>query len=123
MNPVSFTAASTLAGVKGVSNGHFGSSPHERMIAAQIAMSIKGAHASPYQVDNRSNLVVSGMPQPALGRIYEVWLNRGGASPQPTDALFSVTNRGSGSVAVPEDLCGVKEAMVASEPSEAASPR
>lgn len=93
-----------------------GSSPHQRMISAQIATSIQGAHASLYQIDNRSNLVVSGMPQPALGKIYEVWLNRGGASPQPTDALFSVTNRGSGSVAVPDNLHGVKEVMVTSEP-------
>jgi hypothetical protein len=93
-----------------------GPSPHERVISAQIATSIKGAHASLYQIDNRSSLVVSGMPQPALGKIYEVWLNRGGASPQPTDALFSVTNRGSGSVAVPENLHEVKEVMVTSEP-------
>ncbi len=94
-----------------------GSSSHERVISAQIATSIQGAHAYLYQIDNnRSNLVVSGMPQPALGKIYEVWLNRGGASPQPTDALFSVTNRGSGSVAVPNNLHGVKEVMVTSEP-------
>jgi anti-sigma-K factor RskA len=93
-----------------------GSSPQERVIPAQIATSIKGAHVSLYQIDNRSNLVVSGMPQPAPGKIYEVWLNRGGASPQPTDALFSVTNRGSGSVAVPENLHGVKEVMVTAEP-------
>jgi hypothetical protein len=93
-----------------------GSSPHERVISAQIATSIRGAHASLYQSDNRSNLVVSGMPQPALGKIYEVWLNRGGPWPQPTDALFSVTNRGSGSVGVPENLHGVKEVMVTSEP-------
>jgi hypothetical protein len=93
-----------------------GSSPHERVISAQIATSIRGAHASLYQIDNRSSLVVSGMPQPALGKIYEVWLNRGGASLQPTDALFSVTDRGSGSVAVPENLHGVKEVMVTSEP-------
>lgn len=92
------------------------SSPHERVISAQIAPSIKGAHASLYQIDNRSNLVVSGMPQPALGKIYEVWLNRGGPSPQPTDALFSVTSRGSGSVAVAQNLNGVKEVMVTSEP-------
>jgi hypothetical protein len=93
-----------------------GSSPHERVISAQIATRIRGAHAALYQIDNRSDLVVSGMPQPALGKIYEVWLNRGGASPQPTDALFSVTNHGSGSVAVPENLQGVKEVMVTSEP-------
>ncbi len=93
-----------------------GAPARERVISAQIATNIQGAHASLYLIDNRSNLVVSGMPQPALGKIYEVWLNRGGASPQPTDALFSVTNRGSGSVDVPDNLHGVKEVMVTSEP-------
>jgi hypothetical protein len=93
-----------------------GSSPHERVISTQIATSIQGAHASLYQINNHSNLVVTGMPQPALGKIYEVWLNRGGTSPQPADALFNVSDHGNGSVAVPENLHGVKEVMVTSEP-------
>ena len=55
------------------------------------------------------------MPQPPLGRIYQVWLNRG-EGPRPTDALFSVTRRGSGSVNVPGSLHGVTEVVVTSEP-------
>ncbi len=56
------------------------------------------------------------MPQPPLGEIYEVWLARTSASPQPTDALFGVTNSGSGSVNVPGSLRGVREVMVTREP-------
>ncbi len=36
--------------------------------------------------------------------------------PQPTDALFTVTRAGAGSVEVPGSLRGVREVMVTSEP-------
>jgi hypothetical protein len=55
------------------------------------------------------------MPQPSLGKIYEVWLARRSGAPQPTNALFGVTSRGSGSVNVPNGLHGVREVMVTSE--------
>ncbi len=93
-----------------------GSSMRERVTPAQIAASEPGARAALRQLGGSSELVVSGMRQPPLGKIYEVWLRRGTGSPQPTNALFSVTNRGSGSVAVPNDLHGVKEVLVTSEP-------
>jgi anti-sigma-K factor RskA len=92
------------------------SSAPERVTPARIASGIAGARASLRQTGDRAELVVSGMPRPPLGKIYEVWLGRGPASAQPTDALFSVTNSGSGSVAVPGNLHGVKEVMVTSEP-------
>lgn len=88
----------------------------ERVTSAQVAPAARGAHASLRLLDGRGELVVSGMPQPALGRIYEVWLNRGAGMPQPTDALFGVTSRGSGSVGVPSSLHGVREVLVTSEP-------
>ena len=43
-------------------------------------------------------------------------VNYRSAGPRPTDALFSVTSRGSGSVNVPGSLRGVTEVMVTSEP-------
>ncbi len=92
------------------------SSPPERVTSARVAPSIAGAHASLRQANGRAELVVSGMPQPPLGKIYEVWLARGSASPQPTDALFGVTGSGLGSVNVPGSLNGVQEVMVTSEP-------
>lgn len=93
-----------------------GSTAHERVTSAHVAANIGGAQASLRQTGNRAELVVSHMPQPPLGEIYEVWLARAAASPQPTDALFGVTNAGRGSVNVPGDLHGVKEVMVTGEP-------
>jgi anti-sigma-K factor RskA len=75
-----------------------------------------GATASLRQRDGHAELIVRRMPQPALGRIYEVWLKRGTGEPKPTNALFSVTNGGSGAVDVP-NLHGIKEVLVTSEPA------
>lgn len=93
-----------------------GSSPSQRVIQAHVASTLPGARAALRQTSGHAELVVSGMPPPAPGRIYEVWLSRGAGSAQPTDALFSVTSRGSGSVDVPGRLNAVKEVMVTSEP-------
>jgi anti-sigma-K factor RskA len=77
----------------------------------------RGASVALRQHNGRAELVVRHMPQPALGRIYEVWLSRGAGDAEPTNALFSVTSAGSGAVDVPNSLHGVKEVMVTSEPS------
>jgi hypothetical protein len=61
-------------------------------------------------------LVVTGMPAPPPGRIYEVWLERGTQAPQPTNVLFSVTHAGGGSAAVPGSLEGVSKVLVTAEP-------
>jgi anti-sigma-K factor RskA len=61
-------------------------------------------------------LVLSGMPAPPPGRIYEVWLEHGTQAPQPTDVLFSVTHSGGGSVGVPGSLHGVSKVLVTAEP-------
>jgi anti-sigma-K factor RskA len=92
-----------------------GSTSNERVTSAQVAQAAHGARASLRQAGGRGELVVTNMPQPPRGRIYEVWLNRG-ASPQPTDALFGVTSGGSGSVDIPSSLHGVREVVVTSEP-------
>ncbi len=68
------------------------------------------------KVGSHLELVVVGMPAPPAGRIYEVWLERGAAAPEPTDALFSVTRAGSGSVGVPGDIRGVSKVLVTDEP-------
>jgi Anti-sigma-K factor rskA len=93
-----------------------GSSPSERVSPGQVAASLPGARAAVHQTGGRSELVVSGMPQPPLGKIYEVWLARRGAPPQATDVLFGVTSRGLGSVNVPNSPRGVSELLVTSEP-------
>jgi anti-sigma-K factor RskA len=93
-----------------------GGSPSQRVTSGQVANAFPGARASLRQSAGHAELVVSGMPQPPPGRIYEVWLSRGGGSPAPTDALFGVTSRGSGSVNVPGSLGKVREVLVTSEP-------
>jgi hypothetical protein len=93
------------------------SSAPERVTSAQVAANIRGTRASLRQTGSRAELAVSGMPQPPVGEIYEVWrLSRGSTTPQPTDALFSVTSSGSGSVNVPGSLHGVQEVLVTHEP-------
>src|SRR5262249_34441869 len=92
------------------------SSTRERVSTGQVAASAPGARATVRQLGTRAELVVSGMPQPPPGRIYEVWLRRATGSPQPTDALFGVTSRGSGAASVPGIGRGVREVLVTSEP-------
>ena len=66
---------------------------------------------------NHAELVVSRLPPPPAGRIYEVWLKRGSTSPAPTSALFSVTANGAATVDVPGDLRGVSQVLVTQEPA------
>jgi hypothetical protein len=55
------------------------------------------------------------MPSTASGKVYEVWLERGGRA-HPTDALFTVTSTGRATVGVPGSLKGVTTVMVTAEP-------
>jgi hypothetical protein len=108
---IAATAAAAVAITVGLRPG-----THVRVRTAQIAANIPGAHASLRLRGGHAELVVSGMPQPPLGDIYEVWLARSPASLQPTDALFGVTTAGTASVSVPGNLRGVQQVMVTSEP-------
>jgi hypothetical protein len=82
----------------------------------QSTTSAHAPRASLQRSAGRAELVVSGMPEPPIGEVYELWLDRAGAPPQPTDALFMVTGGGDGWVEVPGSLRGVREVMVTSEP-------
>jgi anti-sigma-K factor RskA len=106
------TAAAVGIGVAlGVS-----SSPSEKIITARVASVAPSGQARLRETGTRAELLVSGMPQPPASKIYQVWLVRPGREPEPTDALFSVTHAGSGSVAVPGNLRGVARLMVTAEP-------
>lgn len=96
-----------------------GSSGHSRLVVTEGegVGHARNAQVSLRQRDDHSELVVARMPQPAVGRIYEVWLSHGPRDAKPTNALFSVTGAGSGSVDVPNSLHGVREVMVTSEPA------
>jgi hypothetical protein len=113
-------AAAAIVALAGVIVLERGPSAHERVTAAQVAASIPGAHAALRQISGHGELVLSGMPQPHPGRIYEVWLQRDGTT-QATDALFGVNSRGSATVAVPAGLVGAKELLVTSEPDGGSS--
>jgi anti-sigma-K factor RskA len=62
-------------------------------------------------------LIVRRLSPPPAGKIYQVWLARPHRAPQPTTALFSVTTRGAGDVAVPGNLHGVSQVLVTPEPA------
>ncbi len=70
-----------------------------------------------YVDGSRAELVVARLPQPGVGRIYEVWLQRGSAAPEPTNALFGVTRTGAADAAVPGNLRGVSRVLVTAEPA------
>jgi hypothetical protein len=90
-----------------------------QVIQAQVLPPAAGhdATAALRKVGSHVELQVKGMPAPALGRIYEVWLKDGSGAPAPTDALFSVTGQGNGTVGVPGDLKGVSKVLVTEEPA------
>lgn len=107
-------AATVLAIVGGIQLASSGSSS-VRVIQAKVTtppgsaqVRVAGAHAE---------LIVSHLSPPPSGRIYEVWLQRGGQAPSPTHALFGVTTSGAAEVGVPGDLRGVSAILVTPEPA------
>ena len=66
--------------------------------------------------DGHARLVASKLPAPPSGRVYQVWLDKGGKTPEPTAALFSTSSDGSASVDVPS-VDGVRRVMVTDEPA------
>ncbi|HTD58860.1 MAG TPA: anti-sigma factor [Solirubrobacteraceae bacterium] len=63
-----------------------------------------------------AELVLEHFPPPPAGKIYEVWLQRGDRAPQPTNALFSVTSSGAGTVYIPGYSRGIDRVLVTPEP-------
>ena len=104
-------AAAVVAGALVLSSA--GSST-VRLVQASVTPA--SATAAVRLTDGHAELIVEHLPQPPSGKIYEVWLKRGGQAPSPTDALFGVTSAGAGAVAVPGDLHGVSEVLVTPEP-------
>jgi anti-sigma-K factor RskA len=76
--------------------------------SASAVLQISGGHGE---------LVVHRMPPPPAGKVYEVWVQHRTQPPSPTNALFSVTASGSGTVGVPGSLRGVSQVMVTPEPA------
>lgn len=89
--------------------------PHAT-VRAYVAPTAPTGRAVVIRSDDHGELIVSRMPPPPAGKIYEVWLARPQHAPQPTDALFSVNRAGSATVEVPGSLAGVHRIMVTAEP-------
>jgi hypothetical protein len=89
---------------------------NSRVIVARVSPEVGGARVSLEVDGDHARLVGRRLPAPPAGRVYQVWLDRGGASPQPTAALFSTRRDGSASVDVPGTLDGVRAVMVTDEP-------
>jgi len=99
--------------------GEDGGSSSTRTVSAQVdAAQAPGASAKlVVSKGGGSRLVVSGLPSPGRGRVYEVWLLSGEGAPRPAGALFSVDHTGRGAAAVPGSLEGVDQVLVSSEPA------
>jgi anti-sigma-K factor RskA len=104
-------AIATVGGLELASSGSSG----VRIIQASVTGS--AGRAELRVSHGGAELIVSRLPPPPLGHVYEVWLTHGQRPPSPTNVLFSVTSTGSGDVGVPGDLRGVSELLVTPEPS------
>lgn len=65
---------------------------------------------------DRGELIVEHLPPAPPGRIYEMWLDRGGRAPAPS-TLFGVTNQGTADIGVPGGVSAVRGVLVTLEPT------
>jgi hypothetical protein len=110
-------ALAVAGGVVGAGLSDGGGAPARTVAASVDALQAPQGRARLVVRDGRGALVVSGMPAPGPGRVYQVWLRRGAGTPVPAGALFSVSRSGAGEAAVPGPLAGVDEVLVSSEPA------
>jgi hypothetical protein len=106
-------AALAVAAVIALHRASSSASSHTHPV---VTLSARTIRASLQHAGSRNELIVSGVPEPPIGEVYEIWLNRPSARPQPTDALFTVTSEGDAVVEVPGELRGVSQVTVTSEP-------
>jgi hypothetical protein len=117
MPPVAAFAAACVVLAVGVVAGAIlrDEDARTRTTAAQVA-GVRGASAALVVRGDRASLRVAGLPRPGRGRVYQVWLQRGGA-PQPTHTLFDVRPDGRAVVQISESMRGVRRVLVTAEPS------
>ena len=85
-----------------------------RTVTAQVAGAAQAAQAKLVVGDHGSELVMTNFPQPPPGRVYQVWTQRPGRNPEPTNVLWTPLADGSATVSVPGSLDGVKTVLVSS---------
>ncbi len=97
-----------------VENGSNAPAGVSRTVRAQVTF----PHASAHVIVRHgvATLVVTGLPAPPAGKIYQVWLKRPNVTaPAPTNALFGVDHHGAGHTSVPT-ISGVQAVLVTAEP-------
>ena len=99
------------AGVVGAELSGGSASPATRVVVASVG------HARVRVTGNQAELIVNHLPQPGAGKIYEVWLERGNAAPQPARPLFDVDTRGRADVVLTGSVRGVTAVLVTAEPA------
>jgi anti-sigma-K factor RskA len=109
-----FALAAVVLLLAGGAVGILAGGEETRTVVAQTAT--PGSQATLELTGSDGTLVVRDMPPPPEGRIYQVWLKRPGADPEPTDALWTVNAEGDAEVAVPGSLDGVEAVLVTDEP-------
>jgi hypothetical protein len=92
--------------------------PATRIISASVAPAARwhaqrAPVASLRETGTQGQLVVADLPPAPSGRIYEVWIRRGGRA-EATAVLFDATSAGTATVAVP-DIGGASAVMVTAE--------
>jgi anti-sigma factor RsiW len=100
----------------GIGVSQLGGSSSKTLTALVDQSRAPSGAASLHVPGDRKNalLTVQGLPSPGPGKVYEVWVQRGGAM-QPAGALFSVGSGGSGSAGIPGSLKGVQAVAVTAE--------
>ena len=116
---VGLASVALLAGVAlglGLASG--GRGGDARTVAADVDGSrLPGASARVEIADaddSPATLRVRGLPMPARGEVYEVWIERDGEV-RPAGALFEPARDGSGAAAIPGGVDGVDRVMVTRE--------
>jgi anti-sigma-K factor RskA len=117
LRPAFALAACAMLLAVGVVGGVLASGGSDtRTVTAQVAGPAQGAQAKLVVGENGSQLVMTNFPQPPAGRVYQVWTQKPGQNPQPTDVLWTPLSDGSATVSVPGSLDGVKSVLVSTEP-------
>ncbi len=80
-------AAAVVIAVGAIAVVNSGSSPSTRVFAAQVTGERGSAKVA--VTDGHAQLLVRNLSPPPAGKIYEVWLTRGGRKPTPTGVLFA----------------------------------
>ena len=114
--PLPALAASFALLLAGVGVGITVTRDSERTVAGPV-VGAPTARAELRVDGDRGTLVVSNMPTPPRGRVWQVWTRHGHGAPRPTDALFTPARNGHASVVVPGGMNGVDEVLVTHEPS------